>query len=84
MNILINIVPVVMWNDLIQMKPEGIEDSIQSSAISIALLGASSSTTDELKEEDLVVEIGEMGSTGNLNVSWKLKQMLGITVNIRE
>lgn len=80
--ILILIVPVVIWNDLIQMKPEGIEDSIQYSAISLALLGTLS-TSDELKEEDLVVEIGEMGSTGNLNVSWKLKQMLGITVNKR-
>ena len=54
MNILINIVPVVMWNDLIQMKPEGIEDSINPLPFLLLLLGASSSTTDELKEEDLV------------------------------
>lgn len=59
------------------MKPEGIEDSIQSSAISLALLGIPS---DNLKETDLVLEITEMGSTENLNITWKLKQILGITV----
>ena len=63
------------------MKPEGIEDSLQSSAISLALLGI---PTTELKEEDLIVEITEMGSTGNLNISWKLKQMLGITVMTKQ
>ena len=62
------------------MKPEGIEDSIQSSAISVALLGL---PTSDLKEEDLIVEIVEMGSTGNLNVNWKLRQIMGITVRLR-
>lgn len=61
------------------MKPDGIEASVQSSAISLALLGIPVAT-DDLKEEDLVVEIVETGSTGNLNLCWKLKQMLGITV----
>jgi len=59
------------------MKPEGIEDSIQSSAISLAILGL---PVTDLKDEDLIVEIVEMGPNGNLNISWKLKQMLGITV----
>lgn len=63
------------------MKPEGIEDSIQSSAISLAFLGIPG--VGDLKEEDLILEIVEMGSTGNLNLCWKLKQMLGITVTPR-
>ena len=36
-----------------------------------------------IKEEDLIVEIVEMGSTGNLNVNWKLRQIMGITVRLR-
>lgn len=74
---------------MINLKPDGIEESIQSASISLALFGEfginnsgnSGNSNDilELKEDDLVVEVQETGS-GNLNISWKLKQVLGITV----
>lgn len=68
------------WNDLIKLKPDGIEDSIQSSAIKLALYGNGSDYySNELKEEDLVVEFKETVG-GNLNFGWKLKQSYGITV----
>lgn len=71
---------IVYWNDLINLKPEGIDESIQSSAISFAFYGSlTTENQNELKADDLVVEIGET-SSGNLNISWKLKQILGITV----
>ena len=70
---------LVYWNDLIKLKPDGIEESIQSSAISMAIFGTTNSN-DELKGEDLVVEVVETGSGGNLTFSWKLKQSYGITV----
>lgn len=71
------------WNDLIALKPEGIEESVQSSAISLALFGKGTSLLEsELKEEDLVVEFSET-SSGNLNFVWKLKQSFGITVKQR-
>jgi hypothetical protein len=62
---------------LVSLKPDGVEETIQSASISLALFG----TTDqsELKEDDLVVEVNETGS-GNLNICWKIKQILGITV----
>lgn len=83
---------IVSWNDLIKIKPDGIEESIQSASISLALFGefninnfgnsensGNSDDIPELKEDDLIVEVQETGS-GNLNISWKLKQILGITV----
>lgn len=70
-------ITLVFWNDLISLKPEGIDESIQSCAVSFALFGKI--TGSELKESDLAVEFVETGS-GNLNITWKLKQMLGITV----
>ena len=71
---------LVSWNDLINLKPEGIEDSVQSDSISLALFGFIDSPKSELKEDDLVIEIIET-SSGNLNITWRLKQILGITVS---
>lgn len=66
-----------MWNELIKSKTEGIEDSINASAISLGLLGSDQGS--ELKKEDLVVDFVESNG-GDLNISWKLKQSFGITV----
>lgn len=70
---------LVSWNDLVLLKPDGIEESIQSASILLALFGSKPADNSELKEEDLVVELNET-SNGNLSISWKLKQILGITV----
>lgn len=71
----------MLWDDLISLKPEGIDESIQSASITIALFGKRSENEQaELKEDDLVVEMSETAG-GHLNISWKLKQILGITVS---
>ena len=70
---------LVSWNDLILLKPDGIEESIQSASISLALFGSKPVDQSELKEDDLMVDFTET-SSGNLNITWKLKQILGITV----
>ena len=68
-------------DDLIGLRPEGIDESIQTASISIAIFGKKpANEQSELKEDDLVVEMKETAN-GNLNISWKLKQILGITVN---
>ena len=71
------------WNDLIKLKPDGIEDSLQNSLTRCALYGDSREKFlgDEMvsKDDEILLEVKE-NSTENLNVSWKLKQSLGITV----
>jgi hypothetical protein len=64
---------------LVSLKPDGVEETIQSASISLALFGTTDQSESELKEDDLVVEVNETGS-GNLNICWKIKQILGITV----
>jgi hypothetical protein len=64
------------------MKPGGIEESIHFAVTRYALFDeVSDSFADEgLKTEDILLEFSET-STGNLSISWKVKQSLGITVN---
>lgn len=70
---------LVYLKDLIELKPEGIDESIQLSAISLTFFGKIAGES-ELKEEDLLVEFVESKSE-NLNINWKLKSDFGITVS---
>lgn len=69
---------IVQWKDLIALRAEGIEVEVHESCIREALLG-DSSNTKVLPGDVLFLGLQRTG-TGNLNLSWKLKGKLGLTV----
>lgn len=71
---------VVKWIDLMGFKPDGLDDSLYSSLLHLIFFNRPCNC-EEIKESDIVIEISETLSC-NLSFTWKLKQGLGIIVQI--